>query len=585
MDKIADALTGHTRPEIWTDEDGNEFVYHQDIGRGRQWMKIAGTAAKGAAAGLAAGKGAGNMGKGALAGIQAGEDEAKGERDREEELSQKAQQDMLNRYNMTMVRMRVADMAWQSARRDLVAGQEDAKFYQEQIKFYHDVLGAESIGTAEHAYDLGNVLKIDPQLAEHFMRDHTIVPLPISDGHGHQGVEFMQMKNGDWQKEPVKPGTTYNFFNKATHIMEQHQAADGTTAGQIAMWNGQAYADEKEYKLDQLNIQEKEEAIKNVKGEREAREKELPSKIAKNWADARKANMEAQKAKDEEDLGHGDIAAEAQALVDKRTAPSLFKGSRKDFLATMKLANQFSMEQLGVPFDQQDAEMEYKGREKLRVSFMEGEHAGTIETFDRFLGHSVEASEAINALRNGGSRLMNTAINTIESDIIPSKRAPELQSALVAIETVRKEYESALKNNRALTKEDIAIGNKLLDPNLSLNAAQAVLREMAGVASIRLRAEDFTYQRTFHRHAPDLTSEEGNKALRHFGYDPKDVYAADLPHAVPGQHGGAMVGQPTQPGQLPPGAPVGTVSWQNFSDGTVHYYDLNDKQIGVGKIQ
>src|SRR5215472_2102873 len=39
MDKIADALTGTTRPELFHDQDGNEFVYHPNLSRGQQWAR------------------------------------------------------------------------------------------------------------------------------------------------------------------------------------------------------------------------------------------------------------------------------------------------------------------------------------------------------------------------------------------------------------------------------------------------------------------------------------------------------------------------------------------------------------------
>lgn len=92
IDNIADALTGRTTPEVGTDQFGNKYVKQDTLTHGQQWMRIAGEALHGAAAGLAAGKGAGNQGRAPLAGYEAAQQDDAQRRAQEQQMTTQARQ-------------------------------------------------------------------------------------------------------------------------------------------------------------------------------------------------------------------------------------------------------------------------------------------------------------------------------------------------------------------------------------------------------------------------------------------------------------------------------------------------------------
>ena len=323
--KIADVLTGTTRPEIFTDEGGNEFVYHPNLSRGQQWARVGAELFHGAAAGLAAGKGAGNMGRGALAGYEAGEQEHQQRKDEETQLDAKAQQDMMNRANMTMLRMNMAEQAWRAARLQTVANQQDAEFSQKTVQFLHS-MGGQVIGIAAHPWDLGTVLKVSPELAKDFVQRHIIEPVATIDPEGHKGVTFMKMPNADWRNQVATPGATFHTFNPSTHELDEHKASDAMSEGERFDLDSKAFGDQLKYQNDVREQELKKAQTKNLQSEEEARRKETPSKIAEQEASAAEHTAQAKKLNTEavnegEDsplvdaMGTGHITAERMGYV------------------------------------------------------------------------------------------------------------------------------------------------------------------------------------------------------------------------------------------------------------------------------
>lgn len=553
VDKIADALTGTTRPELYTDDKGNEFVYHPNLTRGQQWARIGATMLRGAGAGLAGGRG-GNLGKAILGGVQVGQEAAQSDKNRENELSAKANTDMLNRANLTLTRMNVLEKTWANARLQVTADEADAKFADEKTKFLHD-MGGEVIGTAAHPWDLADVLHVNPTLASDMIKDHTIEPVSSVDPTTHKlTVTFVKMPNSKWQNQMLPAGTTFNVWNSATNQMGEQKSAGPISAGEQMLYNDTAYNKKREYQnnitAENLKKAQTEKATAKATETKEMlplRKKKEIADTSKSWAEAHKANIEAQNAQLNAGVQEGNTDSEAQALVDGRTAVSLMNKRAKNFNDALRRADEISMQKFGHPYDRQAGEINYRNRQSLLKDYTDGQEASSIESFDKFLGHAREASEAINDLRNKDSRWMNVPINKIER-MTASKRGPELQAAMVKFQTLRNEFETTLKNNHALTVEDIKEGQKLLDENVSMAVGQDVMRSMAHVATVRLRSSDFKYSRTMRDHVPDLLSQQGTEALQHFGIDPKDAYSAL--QGAPNPGGGSPTIQ-LQPGEVP----------------------------------
>lgn len=324
LGKIADVLTGTTRPEIYTDQNGDEYVYHANMSRGQQWMRIGAGAFRGAGAGLAAGRG-GNPGRAIMAGTDVAREGQQDDKNQEQQMDQKAQTDTLSRANATMLRMNMAEQAWRASRLQIDADEKDAEFSQKRIDFYKN-MGGQVLGTAAHPGDLGEVLHINPQLAEDFVKRHLIEPVATVDPSGHQGVTFIKMPNADWRNQVTPSGATFTTWNPATHQLEQHQASDAMTRGEQSDLSSKAQADQLKYFSDIKEQELKTAEAANQRSEADARSKELPGKIAHENAETFKATKEGEKAASETLTGQQQSELTSEAPVN---------GVRQNYLASL----------------------------------------------------------------------------------------------------------------------------------------------------------------------------------------------------------------------------------------------------------
>lgn len=291
VDKIADALTGSTRPEIYTDEQGNEFVQHHTISRGAQWAKIGAEALHGAAAGLAAGKGAGNMGKGALAGWEAGAQDAQKEKDNETQMDDKAQADMVNRANYQMLQMKLAEQGWRNARLQTDADQKDIEFSQGQIdRFVKE--GGQVLGTAAHPGDIQGILKTNPTTMEDLIKHGTIQIVPSRTPDGHMGVTVIKMPS-DYRTKMLPTGAVFHTFDPVNHVMVEHKSSDPMTQGEADDYDAKASADQLKWTGDKKEQDLKDAQAKNQNSEATNRDLTTPVENDLKKAQTNEANARA----------------------------------------------------------------------------------------------------------------------------------------------------------------------------------------------------------------------------------------------------------------------------------------------------
>ena len=297
VDSIADVLAGKQRPELGKDADGNLYVKQHDLTRGEQWMKIAGEAIHGAAAGLAAGKGAGNMGKAPLAGIEAEEKDQATQKQNDQDMTDQVDKQKLAKANNQMLQMKMAEQTWQQAQEKVKASQDAVKFNDDQIKDLTDH-GGVLVGTAAHAGDIGEILKVQPDVMSHLVQKGTLQIRKNMDEDGNViGVRAYVMPES-WAGTYLPPGTVGKVFNSVTGKAEDFNYSDGTTAGEKATHDLAAVTAQDAFEAKQRAAEKAAADLKNVQSETAAREKELPGKMAETAAETNKANAEAQAARE-----------------------------------------------------------------------------------------------------------------------------------------------------------------------------------------------------------------------------------------------------------------------------------------------
>lgn len=297
VDSIADVLAGKQRPELGKDADGNLYVKQHDLTRGEQWMKIAGEAIHGAAAGLAAGKGAGNMGKAPLAGIEAGEQDQAKQKQNAQEMSDQVDKQKLANANNQMLQMKIAENAWTMANNKTKATQDDIKFVNDQEdRLVKD--GGKVIGTAAHPGDIAEILKVQPDVFEQMIKKQTVRILPNIDADGnHAGVKAIIMPTG-YHNELLPAGAQGHLFNPVSGQIETFNYSDPVTAGERDVHDAAAMTAKQDWDAKQRKAEQEAADLKNVQSETSAREEELPGKMAETAANTRKVNAEAQAARE-----------------------------------------------------------------------------------------------------------------------------------------------------------------------------------------------------------------------------------------------------------------------------------------------
>lgn len=330
VDSIADVLAGTQRPELGKDPDGNLYVKQHSLSRGEQWLKIAGQAMHGAAAGLAAGRGRGNGGKAALAGFDVAQQDQDREKADAKDMNDQARQQMLDNANNQMLRMKMAEEAWRSTRLQTEATQHDIEFAQGQ----EDRLaksGATLLGTVAHPGDLSGVLKVNPDLMKDLVHNHALEFTPHYTDGKPDGFKVFKTPQG-YRSTLLPPGTEFPTFNSVTGGYDWHKTSDPATQGEIDdYWTaagaaGQKFKSDKveqDLKTAQAGNQRSEAAARNQElpgkiaetaastAEKKANASKVPSEIAKNWAEAHAADAKAL----DETIANGAGPA-GEALVD-----------------------------------------------------------------------------------------------------------------------------------------------------------------------------------------------------------------------------------------------------------------------------
>jgi hypothetical protein len=299
MDSVADSLTGKTRPEIGTDQDGNAYVKSTSLSRGEQWERIAGTAIAGAAKGMAAGRGRGNLGAAAAAGVDEGQKIQQGQQQQQKDMSEEARQENLEKANHQMLVMKQAEHAFNQTRLGVEATQQDIKFAQQQSDYY-EAHGGKLLGVMSSHGDgqLAAILKENPNVMKEMVQNGTIkTPQHFDENGKPAGIEVWQMPT-DFSKEQLPAGTTFHTWDPVKNEIVEHTATDPMTQGQrdayemaaanaaMKFRNDKTEQDLKTAQTTKANADAEEAAAKAKNAPLEANE--LRARAAQQWAAAGK---------------------------------------------------------------------------------------------------------------------------------------------------------------------------------------------------------------------------------------------------------------------------------------------------------
>lgn len=548
VDEMRDALAGTTKPQIYTDANGNQTEITPPMSHGEQWARIAGEGIRGAAAGLVNGQGPNGAGRALAAGVVEADRAKDKEKSDLQDQKQQGMQDTLNRFNIIKLQHDTAANEFALQRMKVTAQQQDVQFSEGQIQREKDLHSAD-LGTYTDAADLSRVQQQVPDFWKKvYAGEIRQVPDIAADG-SRLGVHlFMRMPGiGD---QVVPAGSKVLQFVPGEKpndppTLAYRTLSSQSTNDQVDAYNSSAWKQYQEYFKNDADIQAKKADVK----EKDANASVKPSEIVKNRAEANKANAEAGKASAEAaaTLRGPAVSIPSSATLDSLPAP--IQASIKGLLdysvdpktfpsrVTAKSGQMDSATAIGIAkmIDPSYDEKEFPSRSKLRFSFTSGRDADNIKSLNTSISHLNNLAGDINALHNGSLTGMNWAGNLL------SKHTgdPAVTNFNTDANAVTSELSALFKGTGAATDQEIKAWREQLSTSESPQQLWDGVRKAITLMGGRMQAlnnkwnEGMKSPRAF-----QLLSPESQKILQQL--NATSLIAMD-------QEGMSRTGHPAQP--------------------------------------
>lgn len=227
-------------------------------------------------------------------------------------------------------------------------------------------------------------------------------------------------------------------------------------------------------------------------------------------------DLKSREAEAELKASEGDMASVLDMALKYQYDPdklfSRFKGQKQkaEFLAEMHRQ------------DPNWSEAEYRARFNTTNDYRpQGVGGKAVQALNTFAGHTLDANNLIQGLRNTNVPLLNTPINKMKSEILGS---PQIIAYRTAIAAAADNYIDFLLNNHAKHESDDKLAEKLQSTDLAPAAAQALLRQMANTIAIKAGEQNRTYSTTMKQNIPGFIGKKTENAFRTFGIDPQSIF-------------------------------------------------------------
>ena len=332
-DTFREAVAGPAPGKVYTDSDGNEYIKHPDSAK-NQWLRIVGTAVRGAAAGAAVGQGPGGAWKAGEAGIQAGDKLAKQRSEQAKNQSEEVKNANLEKFNSIKLKHDQAAQEFQLQRLKIHGTQEDIEFSQKQIDREH-ALGSADLGVYKDEADLARVKEAHADFWKSVYQNNIVAVPELNDKGERQGIHIFLRTPGKGSQlaDPDKPFKSVEYDEKGVpHLKDEFSAAPLTNDMHDA-YTGSAVAKVTKYQADIGEANLKAAQAKEAGAKADV----APSEKAKNFGEANKANADAAMAREQakaiNNLG-------VQISPDFKKDPAVFYKSEDDLRSTLAAQNQ-----------------------------------------------------------------------------------------------------------------------------------------------------------------------------------------------------------------------------------------------------
>lgn len=521
---------------------------------GSQWKRIIAGVVQGTAAGLGTAPGPGQLGRAFANGATTGANnvaqadaQKRQNADQDFDANQKA---LLQKAQTQALTYEGAVNAFNLSRMKVVAHQQDSDRENAFVKLVQQGgTNSQDLGVAKDFGELIQMHKDMPGLMQQNAHGNIIQTAHVNADGVYDGTRFA-LVTPEWKQakldhdmsfytlqpstSPDKPATVVSQTVKAGSMSNGDFANAQTAASnEILKWQAdnektthQKTMDDSQLKVNDATIREKNATA--------AKDDALRVKTQKETAGITDPT---------DDMSDSAIVqGMLDGTVDITKTASIRGNARAAYIEAAKRANP--------NFNMQD----YQAKLKTRLAFSgDGKQAQQIQSFNTFLGHALDYSQNISALRNSSMPLINKPMNWLKDKAAGN---PIVSSMVIQQEAVKTEFQNFLNNNHALLAQDKEQGEKMLDNSMSPAQQQAAMKQFVTTAAVRMSAINHTFYTQFGKDAPNMLDEDGKAALQHFGVPESMVY--HHPTGIPS----TPATRPTNPRQQPAPTPQkGGFNW------------------------
>lgn len=348
VQEFRDAVAGTTTPETYIDPNtGEKYVQHPYATPGQQWMRIAGEAVQGAAAGLAHGQGPGGGERAAAAGIEAGvnfRNQQFEKQDQEAEQNyQQQRQAKIDRANDQINTAKLVAQQLANTRMQVKGSQADIDWAETQQKFFEDPHnGFRLVGTAQNVSDLSRIQREDEQdLLKNHYQQNSYVTVPMYNADGTAAGISIYAKSPGWGQQLAPSGTSIPIFTAPAKPGEAPTRKDVTPTVPMTNDQVQSYNTLFNQQMTAWQKQQKENELTDAKTtQAKTAAQANTARAGEASANARKADAQTKQTKvnmDEQPLvdmiGTGKMAPERLSYILGRD-PQLLASVAKDYPGT-----------------------------------------------------------------------------------------------------------------------------------------------------------------------------------------------------------------------------------------------------------
>ena len=561
LDRVGTILGGDQTVHITKDTDGNVTVTHDPSTTGEKWGRIASAALGGAARGLANSQGPGGLARAAAAGTEYGlqlpqqrQQQVQEEATAEQKLANMRASNAMIHQNMVrqMLDNKLIGLKLTGAESDLLTDYRDGLLSDPNATDYGVINSADDL----HKIGLANA---------NFLKQHANLQLKaaaLPDGKGGWSLHAIATDPGD-DNRLVEPGDkVYGMEvdpSTGRPVLTSQTAAKGQKKGPLRVANQATISQF----MTNLNNWTKANKQPTPPAGTEfdrfytnwRRDNNLPDTAA-NELKARHQFAIAGSVRTGGEGGEGgggagsggfnphlSLQTNAQMMVDGLAAPSQLSKRAKDYNQMLPMAQAYSLQKYGEPFDAEISEARFKARQDVLKEFAGGKQADQIQAGQAFLNHAQAALDGFADLRNSDVRLFNTPLNKLRQ----MSGNPRVAAILPDISAVRREYENFLSNNMALKGDEIREGREMMNEDMSPAQFEAAMKSFAQTAVGRMGSLN---ERALRFRVPiggELLTPRNMKTLANMGLAD---YASELIRRQPQSphmFGGETQAQPTAP--------------------------------------